>query len=29
MSQADFVARIKRDLDRYRDVVKAAGVKAE
>ncbi len=29
MSQAEFVARIKRDLDRYRDVVKAAGVKAE
>jgi tripartite-type tricarboxylate transporter receptor subunit TctC len=29
MSQADTVARIRKDLDRYREIVKAAGVKAE
>jgi tripartite-type tricarboxylate transporter receptor subunit TctC len=29
MSQADFVARIRKDLERYREIVKAAGVKAE
>ncbi len=29
MSQADFVARIRRDLERYREIVKAAGIKAE
>jgi hypothetical protein len=29
MSQADFLARIRKDLERYRAIVKAAGVKAE
>jgi len=29
MSQADFVARIRKDLERYREIVKAANVKAE
>ena len=29
MSQADTVARIRKDLERYREIVKAAGVKAE
>jgi tripartite-type tricarboxylate transporter receptor subunit TctC len=29
MSQADFTARIKKDLERYREIVKAAGVKAD
>jgi tripartite-type tricarboxylate transporter receptor subunit TctC len=29
MTSADFLARIKRDAERYRDVVKAAGVKAD
>jgi tripartite-type tricarboxylate transporter receptor subunit TctC len=29
MSQADTVARIRKDLARYREIVKAAGVKAE
>jgi tripartite-type tricarboxylate transporter receptor subunit TctC len=29
MSQAEFVARINKDLERYRGIVKAAGVKAE
>jgi tripartite-type tricarboxylate transporter receptor subunit TctC len=29
MTQAEFVARIRKDLERYREIVKAAGVKAE
>jgi tripartite-type tricarboxylate transporter receptor subunit TctC len=29
MSQADTLARIRKDLERYREIVKAAGVKAE
>ncbi len=29
MSSADFLARVKKDLERYRAVIKAAGVKAE
>jgi len=29
MSSADFNARIKKDLERYRGVVKAANIKAE
>jgi tripartite-type tricarboxylate transporter receptor subunit TctC len=29
LSQADTVARIRKDLARYREIVKAAGVKAE
>ena len=29
MTQADFVARIRKDLERYREIVKAANMKAE
>ena len=29
MTQAEFLARIRKDLERYREIVKAANIKAE